>query len=201
MKQAYLGLNLSTKRTRKREFLDEMNRVVPWSEQPEVTPLVTFHIRAPYIVESDLEKPRVQMHYRDAEVCRVYAESWAAHDRVASLLLEVIAAHDAHQCIVESCVRCDTAMRALEAASASINASARSLLPMLEVQLREQRRVCRRWAEVMCASHDDGEAHARNLSHAMEVLGRGSSVMVSDKLSLDGVYGMMDALHDATHAS
>ena len=31
MKQADLGLNLSTKRTRKREFLDEMNRVVPWS--------------------------------------------------------------------------------------------------------------------------------------------------------------------------
>ena len=28
MKQADLGLNLSTKRTRKREFLDEMNRVV-----------------------------------------------------------------------------------------------------------------------------------------------------------------------------
>jgi transposase, IS5 family len=32
MKQADLGLNLSTKRTRKREFLDEMNRVVPWAE-------------------------------------------------------------------------------------------------------------------------------------------------------------------------
>ena len=32
MKQADLGLNLTTKRTRKREFLDEMNRVVPWSE-------------------------------------------------------------------------------------------------------------------------------------------------------------------------
>ena len=31
MKQADLGLNLSTKRTRKREFLDEMNRVVPWA--------------------------------------------------------------------------------------------------------------------------------------------------------------------------
>jgi IS5 family transposase len=26
-----LGLALSTKRTRKREFLDEMRRVVPWS--------------------------------------------------------------------------------------------------------------------------------------------------------------------------
>jgi IS5 family transposase len=30
MKQADLGLSLTTKRTRKREFLDEMNRVVPW---------------------------------------------------------------------------------------------------------------------------------------------------------------------------
>jgi transposase, IS5 family len=30
MKQADLGLNLSTKKTRKRAFLDEMDRVVPW---------------------------------------------------------------------------------------------------------------------------------------------------------------------------
>ena len=29
--QLGLGLNLSTKKTRKREFLDEMERVVPWS--------------------------------------------------------------------------------------------------------------------------------------------------------------------------
>ena len=32
MKQSDLGLNLTTKRTRKREFLDEMNLVVPWAE-------------------------------------------------------------------------------------------------------------------------------------------------------------------------
>ncbi|MCD6679780.1 MAG: IS5/IS1182 family transposase, partial [Burkholderiaceae bacterium] len=32
MKQSDLGLKLSTKRTRKREFLDEMQRVVPWAE-------------------------------------------------------------------------------------------------------------------------------------------------------------------------
>ena len=32
MKQGDLGLNLTTKRTRKREFLDEMNRVVPWAD-------------------------------------------------------------------------------------------------------------------------------------------------------------------------
>jgi IS5 family transposase len=31
MKQTDLGLNLTTKRTRKREFLDDMNRVVPWA--------------------------------------------------------------------------------------------------------------------------------------------------------------------------
>ncbi|MDR5762960.1 IS5 family transposase [Caballeronia sp. LZ035] len=31
MTQLHLGLNLSTKRTRKRDFLDEMRRVVPWS--------------------------------------------------------------------------------------------------------------------------------------------------------------------------
>ena len=29
--QLHLGLNLSTKKTRKREFFEEMNRVVPWS--------------------------------------------------------------------------------------------------------------------------------------------------------------------------
>ena len=32
MKQTTLGLNLTTKKTRKREFLEDMNRVVPWAE-------------------------------------------------------------------------------------------------------------------------------------------------------------------------
>lgn len=32
MKQTSLGLDLNTKKTRKREFLEEMNRVVPWAE-------------------------------------------------------------------------------------------------------------------------------------------------------------------------
>ncbi len=32
MKQQDLGLNLSTRRTRKAEFLDEMELVVPWRE-------------------------------------------------------------------------------------------------------------------------------------------------------------------------
>ena len=31
MKQVELGLKLTTKRTRKREFLAEMERVVPWA--------------------------------------------------------------------------------------------------------------------------------------------------------------------------
>lgn len=31
MKQVDLGLSLTTKRTRKREFLDEMSCVVPWA--------------------------------------------------------------------------------------------------------------------------------------------------------------------------
>jgi IS5 family transposase len=36
MKQASLGLNLSTKKTRKREFLGEMERVVPWKVLVEI---------------------------------------------------------------------------------------------------------------------------------------------------------------------
>jgi IS5 family transposase len=32
MKRIHLGLSLMTKRTRKREFLDEMSRVVPWAD-------------------------------------------------------------------------------------------------------------------------------------------------------------------------
>jgi transposase, IS5 family len=57
MKQADLGLNLSTKRTRKREFLDEMNRVVPWAALVE---LVAPHApegkkgRPPFAVETML---------------------------------------------------------------------------------------------------------------------------------------------------
>ena len=36
MKQVDLGLNLTTKRTRKREFLAEMERVVPWAALVEL---------------------------------------------------------------------------------------------------------------------------------------------------------------------
>lgn len=49
MKQASLGLGTSTKRTRKREFLSEMERVVPWSD------LVT--LVAPYLPEGRRGRP------------------------------------------------------------------------------------------------------------------------------------------------
>lgn len=57
MKQADLGLNLSTKRTRKREFLAQMERVVPWAA---LVQLVTPHApegrvgRPPFSVETML---------------------------------------------------------------------------------------------------------------------------------------------------
>ena len=57
MKQVDLGLNLSQKRTRKREFLDEMNKVLPWAE---LVALITPHApegrrgRPPFAVETML---------------------------------------------------------------------------------------------------------------------------------------------------
>ena len=57
MKQTNLGLDLTTKRTRKREFLDEMNRVVPWRE---LVALISPHApegkrgRPPFPVETML---------------------------------------------------------------------------------------------------------------------------------------------------
>ena len=49
MKQASLELNLSAKKTRKREFLEQMERVVPWAE------LVT--LIAPYYPEGQTGRP------------------------------------------------------------------------------------------------------------------------------------------------
>ncbi len=57
MKQADLGLNLTTKRTRKREFLDEMERVVPWQALVElITPYAPDGKRGrpPFAVETML---------------------------------------------------------------------------------------------------------------------------------------------------
>jgi IS5 family transposase len=36
MQQTDLGLNLSTKRTRKREFLAQVDRVIPWGDMVAV---------------------------------------------------------------------------------------------------------------------------------------------------------------------
>ena len=41
MKHADLGLNLTTKRTRKRDFLGEMERVVPWAALVALVALIT----------------------------------------------------------------------------------------------------------------------------------------------------------------
>jgi transposase, IS5 family len=57
MKQADLGLNLAAKRTRKREFLDEMNRVLPWADLVElITPFAPEGRRGrpPFAVETML---------------------------------------------------------------------------------------------------------------------------------------------------
>ncbi len=49
MKQISLGLNLSAKKTRKREFLEEMDRVVPLD--------VLVQIVAPYYTEAKIGRP------------------------------------------------------------------------------------------------------------------------------------------------
>ena len=55
MKQSSLGLGTSTKRTRRREFLDEMDRVIPWSNLvAEIAPFMPEGKRGrpPFPVES-----------------------------------------------------------------------------------------------------------------------------------------------------
>ena len=55
MKQSSLGLGTSTKRTRRREFLDEMDRVVPWSDLvAEIAQLIELRI-LPAVDEFDCE--------------------------------------------------------------------------------------------------------------------------------------------------
>ena len=49
MKQADLGLNLTTKRTRKRELLAQMERVVPWAALVELV--------APYAAQGQKGRP------------------------------------------------------------------------------------------------------------------------------------------------
>ena len=65
--QLDLGLNLSTKRTRKREFLKEMNRVVPWSA---LVALIEPHAprartgRPPFAIETMLRVHFLQQWFR-----------------------------------------------------------------------------------------------------------------------------------------
>ena len=60
MKHADLGLNLTTKRTRKRDFLGEMERVVPWAALVALVALITPYApegkrgRPPFAVETML---------------------------------------------------------------------------------------------------------------------------------------------------
>ena len=93
MKQADLGLNLTTKRTRKREFLDEMNRVVPWAALVE---LVAMHApegkkgRPPFPIETmlrihfmqqwfTLSDPAMEEALHDVPLFREFAglDNWA----------------------------------------------------------------------------------------------------------------------------
>ncbi len=92
MKQADLGLNLSQKRTRKREFLDEMNKVLPWAE---LVALITPHApegrrgRPPFAVETmlrihflqqwfGLSDPAMEEALHDVPLYREFAglDSW-----------------------------------------------------------------------------------------------------------------------------
>jgi len=96
MKQASLGLNLSTKKTRKREFLDEMERVVPWSA---LVAIVEPHCprsktgRPPFAVETmlrthylqqwfGLSDPAMEEALHDVPLYREFAGLDAGADRL-----------------------------------------------------------------------------------------------------------------------
>ena len=93
MKQVDLGLNLGTKKTRRREFLDEMNQVVPWGALVE---LVAPHApegkkgRPPFAVETmlrihfmqqwfNLSDPAMEESLHDIPLFREFAglDSWS----------------------------------------------------------------------------------------------------------------------------
>ena len=82
MKQADLGLNLTTKRTRKREFLAEMERVVPWAA---LVGLITPYApegrrgRPPFAVETMLRIHFMQQWLAVAELCRKHGMSAATY--------------------------------------------------------------------------------------------------------------------------
>lgn len=63
LKHTSLGLNPSTKKTRKREFLDEMERVVPWK--------VLVEVIEPYWLKSNTGRPplgiETMLHIHDMQ--------------------------------------------------------------------------------------------------------------------------------------
>ena len=65
MKQTDLGLNLTTKRTRKREFLAQMKRVVPWTALVELV--------APYAPEGKKGRSPFAV---EAMLCIHFMQKW-----------------------------------------------------------------------------------------------------------------------------
>lgn len=84
MTQLDLGLNLSTKRTRKREFLDEMRRVVPWLK---LIALVEPHCakgktgRPPFPVAKMLQMHFMQQIIWTPPVCQGPTSTLSKHDQ------------------------------------------------------------------------------------------------------------------------
>jgi IS5 family transposase len=67
MKQMGLGLDLSTKKTRKREFLEEMERVVPWNALVQVV--------EPYYLKAKTGRPPIEI---DTMLRIHYLQQWFA---------------------------------------------------------------------------------------------------------------------------
>jgi hypothetical protein len=68
--QLGLGLNLSTKKTRKREFLDEMDRVIPWDALVQIVEPHSPRAktgRPPFAIETMLRIHYLQQHLVQAE--------------------------------------------------------------------------------------------------------------------------------------
>src|SRR6478735_6903049 len=89
MKQLGLGLNLSTKRTRKREFLEEMERVVPW---PALVQVVEPHYpkaktgRPPFGIETMLRIHYLHVWTRRLLQAQLVTRRWSAYMYPACLV-------------------------------------------------------------------------------------------------------------------
>jgi hypothetical protein len=89
MNQLALGLNLTTKKTRKREFLEEMNRVVPW---PVLVSIVEPYSpkartgRPPFAIETMLRIHYLHVWTRRLLQALVDAEKQSAHMYSACLV-------------------------------------------------------------------------------------------------------------------